>query len=86
MATAIFASPRAGNELKAPRKLLARGVAAVAIAVFWCLSALGTTVGTTVGVTTLTGAVTAASSTPAEAYYGRRWYRGRRRWRRGWRY
>ena len=86
MADAIFASPRAGHELKAPRKLLARAVATVAIAVFWCLSALGTTVGTAVGVTTLTSAVTAASSTPAEAYYRRRWYRGRRRWRRGWRY
>jgi hypothetical protein len=37
-------------------------------------------------VATLTSAVTAASSTPAEAYYRRRWYRGRRRWRRGYGY
>jgi hypothetical protein len=57
-------------------KLLARTVAATAIAVFWCFSTLST-VGTTVGVTALTTAVTAAFSTPAEA--GRRW-RGRRRW------
>jgi len=78
----IFASPRAGSESKAPRKFLARAVAAMAIAAFWCISAVGSTVGTTLGVTTLTAAVTAASSTPAEA---RRWRRGRYRHRRWWR-
>jgi hypothetical protein len=57
-------------------KLLAQTVAAMAIAVFWCISTIST-VGTTVGVSALTTAVTAAFSTPAEA--GRRW-RGRRRW------
>jgi hypothetical protein len=61
-------------------KFLAKSVAATVIAVFWCISSLGT-IGTTVGVTALTTAVTAAISTPAEA--GRRW-RGRRRWA-GWR-
>jgi hypothetical protein len=60
-------------------KLFAKTIAAAAIAVFWCLSAVGTTVGTTVGVTTLATAINAATSTPAQAY--RRW-RGRR-WRRG---
>ena len=66
-----------------PRKLLAKAVAAIAIAVFWSISAVG---GTTVGVTTLATAVTAATSTSAEAGYRRRrhrryrWYRGRRRW------
>jgi hypothetical protein len=64
--------------------LLAQTVAAVAIALFWCISAVGTTVGTTVGITTLATAINAATSTPVEA--GRRW-RGRgRRWRgRRWR-
>ena len=58
--------------------LLAQTVAAVAIALFWCISAVGTTVGTTVGITTLATAINAATSTPVEA--GRRW-RGRgRRW------
>ena len=57
-------------------KLLAQTAAAVAIALFWCISA----VGTTVGITTLATAINAATSTPAEA---RRW-RGRRRGR-GWR-
>jgi hypothetical protein len=75
------------NHLLSPGRLLAKTIAAVAIAVFWCISAVGTTVGTTVGVTTLATAVTAATSTPAEAgRRGRRW-RGRR-WRgrrgRGW--
>ena len=55
-------------------KQLAQTVAAAVIAVFWCISA----VGTTVGVSTLATAINAATSTPAEA---RRW-RGRR-WRRG---
>jgi hypothetical protein len=31
------------------RKFLTQTVAAVAIAVFWCVSAVGTTIGTTVG-------------------------------------
>jgi hypothetical protein len=61
------------------RKLLTQTVAAVAIALFWCVSAVGTTIGTTVGVTALATAVNAVTSTPAEAY---RRYR-RRRWRRG---
>ena len=34
-------------------KLLAQTIAAAVIAVFWCISAVGTTVGTAVGVTTL---------------------------------
>ena len=63
------------------RKFLTQTVAAVAIAVFWCVSAVGTTIGTTVGVTTLATAVNAVTSTPAEAY--RRYRRRRRRWRRG---
>ena len=58
------------KSLLSPRMLLAKAAAAVAIAVFWCISAVGTTVGTTVGVTTLATAVTAATSTTAEA--GRR--------------
>jgi hypothetical protein len=73
-----------------PGKLLAQTVAAVAIAVFWCVSAVGT-IGTTLGVTTLATAINAATSAPAEA--GRRYWRGRyrggrrrrrgRRWRGG---
>jgi hypothetical protein len=59
------------------RKLLTQTIAAVAIALFWCVSALGTTIGTTIGVTTLATAVNVVTSTPAEAY---RRYR-RRRWR-----
>ena len=65
--------------MKGLPKLLAQNIAAAAIAVFWCLSAVGTTVGTAVGVTTLATAINAATSTPAEA---RRRWRGRR-WRRG---
>ena len=73
-----------------PGKLLAQTVAAVAIAVFWCISAVGTTIGTTLGVTTLATAIT-ATSTPAEAgrryrggrYGGRGRGRRRRRRRRG---
>ena len=38
-------------------KLLAQTVAAVAIALFWCISAVGTTLGTTVGITTLATAI-----------------------------
>jgi hypothetical protein len=50
---------------------------------FWCISAVGTTIGTTVGVITLTTAINAATITPAVA--GRRW-RGRgRRYGRRWR-
>lgn len=45
------------------RKLLAQAVAAMAIAVFWCIS----TVGTTVGVTSLVTAINAVISTPANA-------------------
>jgi hypothetical protein len=85
MANSILASPHAGIKSDGPSKLLAKTVAAVAIAVFWCISAVGTTVGTavgtTVGVTTLAAAVTAATSTTAEA--GRRRRRRRRRGRRG---
>jgi hypothetical protein len=72
------------------QKLLAQTVAAVAIALFWCASA----VGTTVGVTSLAAVVNAVTSTPAQAYwrrrgwgwgggyYGYRGYYGRRHWRR----
>jgi hypothetical protein len=62
----------------------ARTIAAIAIASFWCISAVGTTVGTTLGVTTLATAINAVTSTPALArryWRGRRW-RGRR-WGRG---
>jgi len=48
-------------------KVLTQTIAAIAIVVFWCLSAVGTTIGTTVGVTTLATAINAATSTPAEA-------------------
>jgi hypothetical protein len=60
--------------------VLARTVAAVVILLFWCISAVVTTVGTTVGLTTL-------ASTPAEARQRwRRGCRGRRPWRgRRWR-
>ena len=43
--------------------LVARTIAAVAIASFWCISAVGTTVGTTVGLTTLATAINAAIRT-----------------------
>ena len=72
------------KRLLSPGKLLAQTVAAVAIALFWCFSAVGTTVGTAVGVTTLATAVTGAISTPAEAGYRRRRRRRRRRGRRWW--
>ena len=51
----------------------AQTVAAIAIALFWCISAVGTTVGTTLGVTTLATAINAVTSTPALA---RRYWRG----------
>ena len=70
------------KRLLSPGKLLAQTVAAVAIALFWCISAVGTTIGTAVGVTTIATAVTAATSTPAEAGYRRRRRRRRRRGRR----
>jgi hypothetical protein len=63
------------KRLLSPGKLLAQTVAAVAIALFWCFSAVGTTVATTLGVTTLATAVNAVTATPAEA---RRRHRGRR--------
>ena len=50
---------------------MAQTVAAVAIALFWCISAVGTTIGTAVGITSIATAVTAATSTPAEAGYRR---------------
>jgi hypothetical protein len=56
-----------GNSIVASRGLLTKAVAAVSIAVFWCISTVSTTIGTTIGVTTLAAAVTAASSTTAEA-------------------
>ena len=67
--------------------VLARTVAAVAISLFWCISAVVTTVGTTVGLTTLATAINAVTSTPAEARQRwRRGCRGRRPWRwRRWR-
>ena len=61
------------------RNSLAKTVAAIAIALFWCISAVGATIGTTVGVTTLATAINAVTSTPAAA---RRYWRGRRGW--GW--
>jgi hypothetical protein len=70
------------KRLLSPGKLLAQTVAAVAIALFWCISAVGTTIGTAVGVTSIATAVTAATSTPAEAGYRRRRRRRRRRGRR----
>ena len=87
MENSILASPYAGAKAKGPRKLLAKAIAAMAIAVFWCISAVGTTVGTavgtTVGATTLAAAVTAATSTTAEAGRRRRRRRRRRRGRGG---
>ena len=70
------------KRLLSPGKLLAQTVAAVAIALFWCISAVGTTIGTAVGVTSIATAITAATSTPAEAGYRRRRRRRRRRGRR----
>src|SRR5262245_23119206 len=74
------------NGMKHLTRSFARTVAAIAIALFWCISAVGTTVGTTLGVTTLATAINAVTSTPALA---RRW-RGRgwrgRRWGRGYGY
>ena len=66
------------KEMKQLTRGFARTVAAIAIALFWCISAVGTTVGTTLGVTTLATAINAVTSLPAEA--GRRYRRGRRRW------
>src|SRR5262245_41637757 len=57
-------SARADARSKGPSTWLAKSLAAAAIALFWCLSAVGTTVGTTVGVTTLATAVNVATSTP----------------------
>ena len=76
---------RPDSKARGPRKLLAKVVAAAAIALFWCISAVGTTIGTTVGVTSLATAVNVATSMPAEAGYrrGRRRRRRRRRWHRG---
>jgi hypothetical protein len=65
--------------MKRLTKLMAQTVAAIAIALFWCISAVGTTVGTTVGIATLATAINAATITPAEAR--RRWRGRRRRWR-----
>jgi len=64
--------------MKRLTRSFAQTVAAIAIALFWCLSAVGSTVGATLGATTLATAINAVTSTPAEA--GRRWRRGRRRW------
>jgi hypothetical protein len=63
--------------MKQVTRSFAQTVAAIAIALFWCISAVGTTVGTTLGVTTLATAINAVTSTTAQA--GRRW-RGRRRY------
>jgi hypothetical protein len=71
---------RMGNGLIASRGL-AKCLAAVAIAAFWCMSTLGTAI----GVTSLATAVTATTSTAAQAYYrGYRGYRRRRHRRRRW--
>jgi hypothetical protein len=58
------------KSLFTPRKPLAQAVAAVAIAVFWCISAVGTTVGTTVGLTSLATAINTVTSTTADAGWG----------------
>src|SRR5262245_58748842 len=68
--------------MKRLTRSFAQTVAAIAIALFWCISAVGTTVGTTLGVTTLATAINAVTSTPALA---RRYWRGRR-WGRGYGY
>jgi hypothetical protein len=70
-------------DAKGPRRWLAKVVAAATIALFWGISAVGTTVGTTVGVTTLATAVNMATTMPAEAGRRYRRRRRRRRWRRG---
>jgi hypothetical protein len=72
------------KRLLSPGKLLAQTIAAVAIAVFWCVSAVGTTISTTIGVTSLAAAVTAATATTAEAGRRRRGRRRRRRRSRRW--
>src|SRR5262245_12019992 len=76
-----------GRLLSLP-KHLAKMVAAVAIVVFWGVSAVGTTIGTTIGVTSLATVINATTSTPAEArrrWRGRRWrYGGYPYYRRGW--
>ena len=65
--------------------VVARTVATVVIALFWCISAVGTTVGTTVGLTTLATAKNAATTAEARRRW-RRGCRGRRPWRgRRWR-
>jgi hypothetical protein len=76
-------SASADARSKGPRRWLAKSIAAAAIALFWCISAVGTTVGTTVGVTTLATAVNVATTTPAEAGRRYRRRRRRRRYRRG---
>jgi hypothetical protein len=77
-------SARTDAGSRTPRKWLAKVVAAAAIALFWCISAVGTTIGTTVGVTTLATAVNMATATPAQAGWRYRRHRRRhRRWRRG---
>lgn len=45
---------------------MAKAIATIAIAVFWCISTVGATIGTTVGVTSLAAAVTAATGTAAD--------------------
>jgi hypothetical protein len=73
------------NRPVASRGLLAKTMAAIAIAAFWFISTVGMTIGTAVGVTSLAAAVTATTSTTAEAYYrGYRRYRRRRHRRRRW--
>src|SRR5262245_28835064 len=72
------------NGLVTPGRLLAKTIAAMAIANFWSINA----VGTTAGVTTLATLVTSITGTPAEAGRGRGrgggWGRGRGRgWARG---
>jgi len=67
------------QRLLSARKLLAQTIAAIVIVLFWCISAVGTTIGTTVGVTALATAINAVTATPAEAGRRRRRRRGRRR-------
>src|SRR3990172_6747087 len=65
MGNSLLASPLAGIKSNGPRKLLAKTVAAVAIAVFWCISAVGTTVGTAVGTTVGVTTLAPPASAPA---------------------
>lgn len=55
------------DRLRTLQNALARTIAAIAIVVFWCVTAVGTTIGTAVGATTLATAINTVASIPAEA-------------------